>query len=179
MNLPNFLTAIRILLIPFFIGLLLYERHLWAAVVFCTAGVTDILDGMAARHSRQTSRLGAFLDPLADKLLSVSSFVTLSVSGPIPVWFVVIVISRDIMISLGSLILFLVEGSLEIIPSSLGKATTFLQFAMILGTILYQMSGRGHAFWRAALLATAAVTFLSGLQYLYRGLSARGPAGRD
>lgn len=178
MNLPNFLTALRILLIPFFICLLLYDKHLWAAVVFCAAGITDVLDGMAARHSRQTSRLGSILDPLADKLLSVSSFVTLSVSGPIPVWLVVIVISRDIMISLGSLILFLVEGSLEIIPTPLGKATTFLQFSTILGTILYQMSGRGHALWKTALLATAAVTFLSGIQYLYRGLNAREGTGR-
>ena len=178
MNVPNLLTALRILLIPFFIGLLIYGYHLLAAVVFCAAGVTDALDGMAARRTRQTSRLGTFLDPLADKLLSVSSFVTLSAVGPMPVWLVVIVISRDIMISLGSLILFLVEGSLEILPTPLGKATTFFQFTTILGTILYQMTGRGHALWKAALFATAAVTFLSGSQYLYRGLSLRGGTER-
>lgn len=132
---------------------------------------------MAARRSSGKTRLGAFLDPTADKLLAVSSFVTLSARGPIPVWFVVIVLSRDIMISLGSLILFLSEGRLEIVPSRLGKLTTFLQFATILGTILYMMAGRGHFIWRTALAVTALATLLSGLQYLYRGLGARGERG--
>lgn len=180
MNLANLLTGSRILLIPFFIGLLIYEEHLLAALVFCLAGITDVLDGMAARRSSHKSRLGSFLDPVADKLLAVSSFVTLSINGPIPVWLVLIVISRDIMISLGSLIIYLSEGSLEIVPSSLGKLTTFLQFTTILGTIFYQMSGKGRFFWQAALLLTAAVTFLSGIQYLYRGLISRsgGSSGR-
>jgi cardiolipin synthase len=129
---------------------------------------------MAARRFSGKSRLGAFLDPMADKLLAVSSFVALSARGPIPVWFVVIVISRDIMISLGSLILFLSEGRLEIAPSRLGKLTTFFQFTTILGTILFMMTGKGYFIWRAALAATALTTVLSGLQYLYRGLGARG-----
>ena len=173
MNVANLLTGCRILLIPFFIGLLIYEEHLWAASVFCLAGITDVLDGIAARRSSHKSRLGSFLDPVADKLLAVSSFVTLSIHGPIPVWLVLIVISRDIMISLGSLIIYLSEGSLEIVPSPLGKLTTFLQFTTILGTIFYQMSGKGHFFWQTALVLTAAATFISGLQYLYRGLVAR------
>ncbi len=174
MSLPNLLTALRILLIPVFVGLLIYERHVAAALVFSAAGITDLLDGMIARRMHCQTRLGAFLDPTADKLLSVSSFVTLSVKGPIPVWFVVIVLSRDVMISLGILILYLTDGTIEIAPSRLGKITTFLQFLTILATILFLIAGRGFYLWRVVLLGAAFLTILSGVQYLYRGLSSRG-----
>lgn len=173
MGLPNLLTAFRILLIPLFIGLLIYQKYLTAAVIFCLAGVTDILDGQIARLTDSKTRLGAFLDPMADKLLAVSSFVALSLRGPIPVWFVVIVISRDVIISLGSLIIFLNEGKLEIAPSSLGKATTFCQFLTILLTIVTMITGHGLILWRALLPVTALLTILSGLQYLHRGLKIR------
>jgi cardiolipin synthase len=173
MGLPNLLTAARILLIPLFVGLLLYEKHGAAALVFCGAGLTDLLDGMLARRLGSLTRLGAFLDPLADKLLSVSSFVTLAVKGPIPVWFVVVVISRDVIISLGTLVLTLSDGALDIVPSSLGKVTTFLQFATILTTVLLLMDARLLFLWRTVLFAAALMTVLSGLQYLYRGLAAR------
>jgi cardiolipin synthase len=173
MNLPNLLTALRILLIPFFIGLLLYDRYLEGAIVFCCAGITDLLDGVLARRLKSFTRLGAFLDPLADKLLSVSSFVTLAVKGPIPIWFVVIVISRDLMISLGTLILYLSGGTLDIAPSILGKVTTFLQFLTILATVLVLMDERLLFAWKSVLAAAALMTVLSGGHYLYRGLVAR------
>jgi len=172
-SLPNLLTAARILLIPLFVGLLLYEEHATAAIVFCGAGFTDLLDGMLARHMKSFTRLGAFLDPMADKLLSVSSFVTLAVKGPIPVWFVVIVISRDVMISLGTLILYLSDGALDIAPSSLGKVSTFLQFTTILATVIFLMDERVLFLWKTVLAATTLVTVLSGVQYLYRGLVSR------
>jgi len=173
MGLPNLLTATRILLIPLFVGLLLYEKHAAAALVFCGAGLTDLLDGMLARRLGSLTRLGAFLDPLADKLLSVSSFITLAAKGPIPVWFVVLVISRDVIISLGTLVLTLSDGPIDIVPSSLGKVTTFLQFVTILATVLFLMDARLLFLWRTVLFAAALMTVLSGLQYLYRGLAAR------
>ncbi len=171
MGAANLLTAFRILLIPVFVSLLIYERHTAAGLVFVLAGVTDGLDGMVARRTGRQTRLGALLDPVADKLLAVSSFVTLSLRGPIPVWFVVLVISRDLIISLGALILFLTEGSLEIAPSRIGKTATFLQFLTILLTVLVMMDGRVALPWRASLFAAAALTALSGLQYLARGLA--------
>ena len=173
MGLPNLLTAARILLIPLFVGLLLYEKHAAAALIFCGAGLTDLLDGLLARRLKDLTRLGAFLDPLADKLLSVSSFITLAVKGPIPAWFVVIVISRDVMISLGTLVLTLSDGALDILPSPLGKATTFLQFVTILATVLFLMDPRLLHLWQTALYAAALMTILSGLHYLYRGLATR------
>lgn len=172
-GLPNLLTAARILLIPLFVGLLLYERHGAAALVFCGAGLTDLLDGFLARRLKSLTRLGAFLDPLADKLLSVSSFITLAVKGPIPAWFVVIVISRDVIISLGTLLLTLSDGAFDIIPSPLGKVTTFLQFVTILMTVLFLMDARLLFLWQTVLFAAALMTVLSGLHYLYRGLAAR------
>jgi len=173
MGLANLLTAARLLLIPLFVGLLIYGKYGAGTFVFVLAGATDALDGLAARHFNQKSRLGAFLDPVADKLLAVSSFVTLSLRGPIPVWFVVIVISRDVMISLGSLILYLSEGSLEVAPSLLGKATTFLQFLTILVALLHLLGGLESGVLTASLMASALFTALSGVHYLYRGLVAR------
>jgi len=170
----NLLTALRILLIPVFVSLLIYRRYGPAVAVFIVAAVTDGLDGMVARLTGRRTRLGALLDPTADKLLSVSSFVALALRGPIPVWFVVLVISRDLIISLGALMLFLSEGTLEIAPSRVGKATTFFQFLTILLTLLLLIDGRLAPLWRAALIAAAGFTVLSGLQYLAWGLS---PAG--
>src|SRR5216117_4078031 len=79
MNLPNALTVLRILLIPFFIGFLTYGHYLWALWTILIAGVTDILDGVIARMANQRTKLGAYLDPLADKLLLTASFITLSI----------------------------------------------------------------------------------------------------
>jgi phosphatidylglycerophosphate synthase len=99
--------------------------------------------------------------------------VTLAVKGPIPAWFVVIVISRDVMLSLGTLVLALNDGTIEIAPSSLGKVTTFLQFTTILATILLLMDERLLFLWKTVLFAAALTTVLSGLHYLYRGLLAK------
>lgn len=173
MNIPDLITVLRILLIPLFIGLLLYDSYAPAAVVFCCAGITDVLDGMLARKLGSFTRLGAYLDPMADKLLSVSSFVTLAVKGPIPAWFVLIVISRDVMISLGTLILYLSGGTLNIAPSMVGKVTTFFQFLTILATVVLLIDERILFFWKTVLYAAALLTVLSGGQYLYRGLVSR------
>src|SRR6184192_3297137 len=102
MNLPNSLTILRILLIPVFIGFLLYERYEYSLAVLLLAGLTDGLDGTIARVANQRTRLGAFLDPLADKLLLTSGFVTLSSIHLIPSWVTIVVVSRDAMLLLGT-----------------------------------------------------------------------------
>ena len=101
MNIPNSLTILRILLIPVYVGLLIYERFNGAMIVLLVAGVTDALDGTIARAANQRTRLGAFLDPLADKLLLTSGFVTLSAIHLIPSWVTILVVSRDAMLLLG------------------------------------------------------------------------------
>src|SRR5262245_37622333 len=97
MNIPNSLTLLRILLIPVYIGLLVYEQFNFALLVLLIAGATDALDGTIARAANQRTRLGAFLDPLADKLLLTSGFVTLSSIHLIPSWVTIVVVSRDAM----------------------------------------------------------------------------------
>jgi cardiolipin synthase len=138
------------------------------------AAASDALDGLLARWLDQRTAIGAFLDPLADKLLSVSSFVTLALVGPIPAWFVIIVISRDVLISLGALVLYLHDGRLEIVPSLVGKAAMLGQFATLVLTLLLQLASVGRPPWRAVLVLTAALTVASGVQYIWRGLKRAG-----
>ncbi|HWR98802.1 MAG TPA: CDP-alcohol phosphatidyltransferase family protein [Candidatus Methanoperedens sp.] len=174
MNVPNVITTLRLLLLPAFLTLLVYRLPGAALAVLLAAALSDALDGLIARRLNQRTAIGSFLDPLADKLLSVSGFVTLTFLGPIPAWFVITVISRDVIISLGSLVLYLHEGRLEIAPSLAGKAATLCQFLTLALTLVVQITGAGAAAWRWLLLATAALTVISGLQYLWRGLAIAG-----
>ena len=102
MNIPNSLTILRILLIPCYIGLLIYGRFDQALIVLLVAGVTDALDGLIARMKNQHTRLGAVLDPLADKLLLTSGFITLSLIHLIPLWVTILVASRDVILLMGT-----------------------------------------------------------------------------
>lgn len=179
MNLPNLLTTLRLLLLPAFLTLLVYRRPGAALVVLLLAALSDALDGLLARWLEQRTAIGSFLDPLADKLLSVSGFVTLALVGPIPAWFVIIVISRDVVISLGALVLYLHDGKLEIAPSRTGKAAMFGQFSTLLLTLLLQIGAVGERVWLGVLALSAVLTVASGLQYIWRGLNRAGtrPAG--
>jgi cardiolipin synthase len=174
MNIPNLITTLRLLLLPVFLTLLVYRRPGPALAVLFAAALSDALDGLIARRLNQKTAIGSFLDPLADKLLSVSGFVALSFLGPIPAWFVIIVLSRDLIISLGSLVLYIHDGRLEIAPSLTGKAATLCQFVTLLLTLVVQITGAGETAWSWLLVLTAALTVASGLQYLWRGLSRAG-----
>lgn len=174
MNVPNLITTLRLLLLPVFLTLLVYRLTGPALAVLIAAALSDALDGLIARRLNQKTSIGSFLDPLADKLLSVSGFVALAFLGPVPAWFVIVVISRDVIISLGSLVLYIHDGRLEIAPSLAGKAATLCQFLALVLTLLVQITGRGETAWFWLLVATAALTVASGLQYLWRGLARAG-----
>ena len=107
LNLPNFLTLIRILTIPFFLVFLAYHRYSEALAVFIFGGVTDFLDGLAARWMNQQTALGAYLDPVADKLLVFASFVMLGMIDGIPMWLAIVVVSRDALILSGYAVIYL------------------------------------------------------------------------
>src|SRR5437879_9838549 len=107
MGLANWLTVLRILLIPVFVSLLVYRKPGPALVVFAGAALTDLLDGWIARRRRSQSRLGAFLDPTADKLLLTASFVTLTYLKVLPFWIAVVVISRDVILVVGTLLVYM------------------------------------------------------------------------
>src|SRR5262245_19876275 len=125
----NQLTLLRMFLIPGFVILVIYAHLGWALVVFVTAGLTDALDGVIARRSGQKTTLGAWLDPMADKLLLVTTFVVLTLPGlglanRLPVWLTVLIISRDVGIVLTVAIVNLAVGRRTFRPSILGKAAT-------------------------------------------------------
>src|SRR5688500_7308769 len=128
LNLANCLTLFRIVTIPVFLEFLVYHYYWQALLVFAIGGFSDFFDGFVARRWNQHTALGAYLDPVADKLLVVTSFVTLALIGGLPVWLAVLVLARDVLILVGfGLIYVLVEERLEVRPSRIGKWSTTLQ----------------------------------------------------
>jgi len=170
MSIPNLITLIRIILIPWFAILLIngsFKQALW---VFAGAAVTDGLDGLIARWFSQKTRLGSLLDPIADKLLLSTAFIALAIMKEIPVWLAVIVISRDVVIVLGVSILFLTQIRFEMNPTFSSKMTTVFQLLLIL---LILSSGYVHfGAWvkQGLVLVTLILTLFSGFHYIYSGL---------
>jgi cardiolipin synthase len=173
LNLPNFLTLLRIIAIPIFLILLTDGRIGAALVTFVLAGITDSVDGAIARLTNTRTTLGAYMDPLADKMLILSAFVVLALMGVVPHWLTVVVISRDVIILIGYLTLFLLTQQLmEIRPSAISKAATFLHLVTLSAVLL--------SLWKAevvdpgvrtALFAvTGVITAISGFHYIFRGL---------
>lgn len=169
MNLPNYITLIRIVLIPFFIDLMIYDYYQWALVVFAVACVTDALDGLIARATNSITELGALLDPIADKLLILSAFVTLVLLKMLPVWLVIIVVSRDVILILGSLVIYFLGHDLKARPSFIGKATTVFQLLVVTLSLLVQAFGKEMAGIQVLYWATAVLTMVSGIHYVVRG----------
>jgi len=138
---PNLLTVFRMALIPVFVSMLFYQQFVWALGIFIVAGITDGLDGLLARRFHQKSPLGRILDPIADKLMLVTSFVVLSMRGvyptpvpkhlPIPFWVTITVISRDVFILVGAAAINIVTGCRAFLPSLLGKISTVVQIVAV------------------------------------------------
>ncbi len=169
MNLPNYITLLRIILIPFFINLMIYGYYGAALAVFIAACVTDALDGMIARLTNKITELGAFLDPMADKLLIISAFVTLAIKDMLPIWLVIIVVSRDIILVLGSVAIFFTGHQFTARPSLIGKATTVLQLVTVTLSLVLTNFGAGLGLMAVLHGTTAAFTLASGIQYVARG----------
>jgi len=174
MNLPNLISIFRVVSVPFFVYFLLYDHQIAAFLTFVIASLSDGLDGLLARLLQQKSTLGTFLDPMADKLLTATAFVTLAILGVLPVWLVIIVISRDIIISLGALITYLITGSLTIVPRPMGKATTFFQFLTLSAALAAPFFSMPDHLLLFLFAVTTLLTVASGLQYIYAGVSAIG-----
>jgi cardiolipin synthase len=173
LNLPNFLTLVRIVAIPFFLVLLASQLYFDALLVFILGGVTDALDGFIARRMNQKTSLGAILDPVADKLLLMSSFIMLGMMGSIPLWLMVLVVSRDTVILFGYVaISFLLDERLEVQPTIMGKLSTVFQLVTV-GVVLLMLARSQlleSSVDDALVYLTAATTVISGVQYLYLGL---------
>ena len=169
MNIPNLITIFRILLVPFFIIYMINQRILASLVVFVIAGLSDAADGFIARAFHKKTNMGTYLDPLADKILLVSAFITMAMFKMLPPWLAVLTVSRDIIILLGVLILVLNNYPVKVKPSILSKATTLFQVVTIIIILfdryLHIMLFEIYLLWLVALL-----TILSGLQYIRNGL---------
>jgi cardiolipin synthase (CMP-forming) len=127
LNIANLLTVLRFCLVPIVVVSIINREWTVALVIFVTAGVTDAIDGFVARHFDMRTELGAYLDPLADKALLVSIYITLAAIGVIPVWIAVLVVSRDIMIVGAVIVSWILDNPVEINPLKLSKANTLAQ----------------------------------------------------
>lgn len=173
LNVPNTLTLFRILCVPVFLSLLAEGDYSLAVVVFLVAGITDGVDGMIARLTDTRTELGAHLDPAADKLLLVSSYITLAILGDIPVQLMILVIVRDTVILGGFLLSGAMVGSyMEMAPSIWGKTTTFLQILTVTMVLLAraQWLPLDGGILLTAFALTGVATIVSGVDYVARGI---------
>ena len=177
-TLPNVLTIFRMALTPVFVSLLFYQKFVWALMAFVVAGITDGLDGLLARRFQQQSELGRILDPIADKMMLVTSFVVLSMRGvfptplpkhlPVPFWVTITVISRDIFILVGAAAINMVSGFRAFRPSFLGKVSTVVQIVAVAAVILAAQTRVGTGYYLPTIYTSVfTLTLLSGVHYIF------------
>jgi cardiolipin synthase (CMP-forming) len=169
----NQLTLLRMLLIPAFVLLVVYGYFGWALVVFIVAGATDALDGLIARLAGQKTSLGAWLDPAADKLLLVTTFIVLTLPNlglvnRIPIWLTVLIISRDVGIVLTVAIVSLALGPRTFKPTALGKAATALFIVTCIVVMYFNYLGRSSVIVDVFVWGSLAITLVSGIDYVFR-----------
>lgn len=169
MNLPNLLTLTRVLLIPLFVIFIIQKSFTHALVTFAIAGITDGIDGLVARITHQKTELGAYLDPIADKLLLICAFLTLAIIERLPGWLAVVVITRDVIILLGVLIMILNNYSVKIGPSLLSKITTNFQILTVILALWEGGSEWGTILRNISIYGTTCLTIFSGAHYIYLG----------
>ena len=170
LTIPNIITMIRIAATPLFIILLIQDEYQTALVLFLLAGLSDLVDGLIARTWRQKSPLGAYLDPLADKLLLSSSFLARGYFQKMPAWLAVIVISRDVLIVGGIVSLKLFDLQVVIQPERVSKWATAFQILAVFFVLWAQVTAFPPVILWGCFYVTAALTVYSGFQYLGRGL---------
>jgi len=171
LNIPNALTILRILLIPVIVGFLVYGYYDYALITLIVAMITDALDGTIARLANQKTEFGAYLDPLADKLLLMTTFITFSLLSLVPVWSVIVVVSRDAILLTGTLLARVTETKIDASPSVLGKATTVFQSAYIILVLALSSRQFDPALLTPLLYTMSILTVVSGLHYIVRGVS--------
>ena len=165
-------------MIPVFVSLLFYQKFLLALAIFIVAGVTDGLDGLLARRFHQQSPLGRILDPIADKMMLVTSFIVLSMKGvyptpipkhlPIPFWVTITVLSRDVFILMGAAAINMVTGFRAFQPSLPGKISTLVQIVAVATVMLAAQIRIGTGYYLPTVYAAVfAFTLFSGIHYVF------------
>jgi cardiolipin synthase (CMP-forming) len=166
---PNQITFLRLGFLPIFLILIAYERYPWALLVLVVSGLSDGIDGLLARSLNQRSALGAYLDPIADKLLLSSSFVILAFKKQLAWWLTILVLSRDVLILMVAIVILLVSGYRPFPPSIYGKLTTaaeiVLVFLVVLGAAYpqYRLDRLNDIF----IYAVTALSIISGFHYSF------------
>ena len=161
--------------VPVFIILVVYQHTGLALAIFFLAGITDVLDGLIARKFGQRTHLGTFLDPIADKLLLVSAFTILSLQSMdlavrIPLWLTITVISRDLLLVVSVLVIYITVGRRNFLPTVVGKATTACQLLLIISVLVSNYLGSPIFGLRLLMYLTLLLTVVSGLHYMGRGM---------
>lgn len=167
MTIPNFITLTRFLMVPAVVYALLLGATMPAFVIFVVAGISDAVDGFIARQFNQQSELGAYLDPIADKLLLVTVFIMLAILGYLPHWLVVLVVSRDVLIVIAVILSSLMARPVEVKPLFVSKANTACQIALAAVVLAELAFGTTFGGLREILIyGVAALTILSAGAYL-------------
>ena len=168
--LPNLLTLLRIALIPVFAYFLVRKEYAIALPIFAVAALTDFADGYLARRFRVASRLGAALDPVADKLNMLVATVVLAWQTLLPLWLAIAIVARDVIIVVGVVVYQMAIGRLEISPSRLSKLNTLLEFVILLLVIAMGAGWLRPGPWLTlGFVLVGATTIASGLQYAWVG----------
>ncbi len=167
LTVPNELTLLRLAFLPFFIIAIKYDRYAVALGILVIAGITDGLDGWIARGLNQKTSLGAYLDPIADKLLLSSSYIVLALKGAIGWWLAILVLGRDVLLLTACVVILLTLGYRPFPPSFWGKATTFFEIVLIVVVLVTEVTQR-QSFSMLELVCgyiVAALVVISGLHY--------------
>jgi cardiolipin synthase len=166
LNIPNILTLARIIVTPVIVYAILSGEAVMALVLMIAAGVTDMLDGAIARYFDQRTVVGAYLDPLADKLMLISTFVTLFIIGEVPLFLFLAVVFRDAIIVLGAMAYEMVTHQLKMEPSMVSKVTTFMQIIYVVTMLLHMASPLSELWIQITVWGTFIVTCISGIHYM-------------
>jgi len=169
-QLPNIITVFRLFLVPPVVWALLHSEYGIALILFAIAGSSDALDGFLAKQFKWQSRLGSILDPLADKLLLVCTFLTLTWLGFVPLWLLIAVIARDVLIVIGAVSFHYLFGKFEMEPSFLSKMNTFFQIVYLLAVVFYHEEiVVAFKLWiiEALVYVVLLTTVVSGLDYVW------------
>ena len=171
-NIPNIITILRILFVPFIVILLFHHQYIWAFLMFLLVGLSDALDGYIAKRYDCVTEFGALLDPIADKCLILSSFVMLTYQEVLPFWLAVVVVFRDALIISGVLFVFMLLGKIELKPLWFSKLNTVFQISLIVIALFqlafFQTKTNVEQSWLYFLVAGTSI--FSGIAYIWQGL---------
>ena len=172
LTLPNFITFMRMAMVPFFVLAVSQRNFKLALWILIVAGLTDAFDGYLARRMDMRSRIGAYLDPLADKILITIAYIVLTIpfgqEVVIPLWLTILALFRDFVIMLVAGVLYIVEGIREFAPSPLGKATTFVQVVTIAVVLLANVTQIPWWIPEVCFYGSFGLVIVSGFNYIYR-----------